>query len=286
MEPKSQVAHPPRVVLADDGEHLMCAQPTHIPQPPHTSGRAFSGLRTRIHPEQIPSPIEVAGDDEELWEGKSYMTLPGSQVPLSGTNYFTIDQGNDPVASCVEKLTFSLGNSSSRFIRLTTWNIPNTHDLARSCQVPIAAIIQPFANHSMDEEVPVVECEASGPARCANCRGYINPWCTWVSGGTKWKCNLCHHETDGTYCVFSLRSELTSQVLQLRLTISPTWTRILCGSIMLRDLNSIKERLTLSSQRTIGLLILPHDLSPPILPQKNLRLHHHGAQFQCILFSS
>ncbi|EJC98563.1 uncharacterized protein FOMMEDRAFT_113703 [Fomitiporia mediterranea MF3/22] len=159
----------------------MFAHSAHIPQPPHTSGKPYQGLRARIDPEQIPSPVDVAEYDAELWAGKPHMTLPGDHVPLATTDCVSIDQGN----------------SSPRFVRATTWHIPYSATLADSCKVPIAAIIQPFAGiQPGEEEIPEVDCGESGPARCAECRGYINPWCTWVSGGSKWRCNLCGHYTD------------------------------------------------------------------------------------------
>ena len=66
---------------------------SHISQPPHSTGKAFQGLRARIDPEHIPSAVEVAEYDAEVWAGKPYMTLPGEHVPLATTDFLSIDQG-------------------------------------------------------------------------------------------------------------------------------------------------------------------------------------------------
>lgn len=153
-----------------------------IAQPPHSTGRPFPGLRSRIDPSQIPSPINSWQADQAIWDESTFMTCASSQtIPSSNSEYVAIDQGN----------------SAPRFIRLSTYAMPFSHDLASGCHLPIAAMLQPFAQQPDNEApIPVVDFGEAGPPRCHACRGYINPWCTWTSAGQKWICNLCQETTE------------------------------------------------------------------------------------------
>ncbi|KAH8829288.1 Sec23/Sec24 trunk domain-containing protein [Flagelloscypha sp. PMI_526] len=157
---------------------------SHIPQPPHTTGARLPGFRTRIDPQQIPSVTEIADRDREEWLPPSvWSSQPDTRAPMATTEYSAIDHGN----------------STPKFIRVSSWNLPATPKLAANCRLPMVAIIQPFAEPEpcIDQEgvnrneVPVINTGESGPMRCSTCRAYINPSVVWIDGGTKWMCNLC-----------------------------------------------------------------------------------------------
>lgn len=82
-------------------------------------------------------------------------------------------------------------------MRLTTYSIPFSDELAATAQLPLAVNIQPFAQLRPDEQpIPVIDCGPSGPPRCKRCRAYVNPWAIFVEGGQKWICNLCGTPTE------------------------------------------------------------------------------------------
>ena len=54
----------------------------------------YLGLRPRIDPAQVPSPIAVTEIDRQSWESKIFMTLPGTYVPLCTSDFIAVDQGS------------------------------------------------------------------------------------------------------------------------------------------------------------------------------------------------
>ncbi|KAL4401868.1 COPII coat Sec23p-Sfb3p heterodimer component [Malassezia pachydermatis] len=142
---------------------------------PTTNANDRAG-RPKIDPDHIPSPVDAQYADQQFFYHEFFGTCSREGMPLSTTNFAAIDQGN----------------CSPKFMRLTTYCMPSSDEVAQASKLPIALTVQPFAQLRADEApVPVTDPGASGPPRCKRCRAYINPWCLFVEGGSKWICCLC-----------------------------------------------------------------------------------------------
>lgn len=152
-----------------------------IQQPPHQAGQRMRGPKANIDPDQVPAPIDPQEADQAFFDKEWFATCGRGGLPLSTTDYGAVDQGN----------------CNPKHMRLTTYSMPFSEELAATAQLPLAVNIQPFAQLRPDEQpIPVVDCGAGGPPRCKRCRAYINPWAIFVEGGQKWVCNLCGTSTD------------------------------------------------------------------------------------------
>ena len=82
-------------------------------------------------------------------------------------------------------------NADPSYKRCTLTAIPTSDTLLKKTKLPFALVITPFRSVSPSEPpVPVVEdCVI---ARCRRCRLYINPFVTFIDGGSRWKCIMCN----------------------------------------------------------------------------------------------
>ncbi|CAD6890891.1 unnamed protein product [Tilletia laevis] len=156
-------------------------QQGNIPQPPHSAGQRLPGVRSKISQEQTPSPVKAQDADQEDFDKEWYFTLGRGGLPRSTTDFGAVDQGN----------------CSPKYMRVTTYSMPASDEIASATQIPIAVMVQPFAQQRHDEQpLHIVDCGEHGPPRCKKCRAYINPWCIFIEQGQKWMCNLCGSPTE------------------------------------------------------------------------------------------
>ncbi|XP_060635002.2 protein transport protein Sec24D [Anolis sagrei] len=131
----------------------------------------------KLDPDSIPSPIQVIENDRASRGGQIYATnIRGQVPPLVTTDCVIQDQGN----------------ASPRYLRCTTYCFPSSSDLAKQAQIPLAAIIKPFAN-VLPNETPIymVNHGETGPLRCNRCKAYMCPFMQFIEGGRKYQCGFC-----------------------------------------------------------------------------------------------
>uniref|UniRef100_A0A8C2XQ03 SEC24 homolog D, COPII coat complex component n=1 Tax=Cyclopterus lumpus TaxID=8103 RepID=A0A8C2XQ03_CYCLU len=160
------------------GGHMAGPQPGMPGAFPGAPGGLAGPPQKKLDPDSIPSITQVIEDDQVKRGGQVYSTNIRGQVPPLVTTDFTVqDQGN----------------ASPRFMRCTTYSLPSTADLAKQCQVPLAAIIKPFANLPKNETpLYVVNHGETGPIRCNRCKAYMCPYMQFIDGGRRYQCGFCN----------------------------------------------------------------------------------------------
>ncbi|CAG8723248.1 20660_t:CDS:10, partial [Dentiscutata erythropus] len=172
-----QYTQPPQLPVPQQPPAPQYTQPPQLPVPQQPPAMVRPNApRSRIDPNQIPSPVVVQEQDQNLFDEQPYMTCSKSTIPLASTNFRAIDEGN----------------SNPRFIRLTLYSIPHTEELLQTSHLPLGVILQPLAK-LRDDEAPIelVDFQDNGPVRCRRCKAYINPYVIFVEGGQKFICNMC-----------------------------------------------------------------------------------------------
>ncbi|XP_019783426.2 protein transport protein Sec24D isoform X1 [Tursiops truncatus] len=136
----------------------------------------------KLDPDSIPSPIQVIENDRATRGGQVYTTNTRGQIPPLVTTDCTIqDQGN----------------ASPRYIRCTTYCFPCTSDMAKQAQIPLAAIIKPFATIPSNETpLYLVNHGETGPVRCNRCKAYMCPFMQFIEGGRRYQCGFCNCVND------------------------------------------------------------------------------------------
>ncbi|NWQ64072.1 SC24D protein, partial [Neopipo cinnamomea] len=132
----------------------------------------------KLDPDSIPSPIQVIENDKAARGGQVYATNTRGQVPpLVTTDCVIQDQGH----------------ASPRYIRCTTYCFPLTSDMAKQTRIPLAAVIQPFANVPPNETpLYLVNHGETGPIRCNRCKAYMCPFMQFIEGGRRYQCGFCN----------------------------------------------------------------------------------------------
>ncbi|ELW62613.1 Protein transport protein Sec24D [Tupaia chinensis] len=136
----------------------------------------------KLDPDSIPSPIQVIENDRATRGGQVYATNTRGQVPpLVTTDCVIQDQGN----------------ASPRYIRCTTYCFPCTSDMAKQAQIPLAAVIKPFATIPSNETpLYLVNHGENGPVRCNRCKAYMCPFMQFIEGGRRYQCGFCNCVND------------------------------------------------------------------------------------------
>ncbi|CAJ0928978.1 unnamed protein product, partial [Mesorhabditis belari] len=134
----------------------------------------------KLNAKLMPSAVQVREEDA-VRAGLFPTGFPHAEhPPLVTTEFYAQDQGN----------------VNPRFMRSTMYVAPQSGDILKHSQLPLAVAISPFA--ALDERErppPVVDLGPQGPIRCQRCKAYMCPFMEFQDGGRRFRCPYCHATT-------------------------------------------------------------------------------------------
>ncbi|XP_058864455.1 protein transport protein Sec24C-like isoform X3 [Acipenser ruthenus] len=143
------------------------------------SPKPNSGTESKygLDPDLIPNVVQVLHDDEVLWGAQFFVTDTRGQLPPLSSTHCTVQDR---------------GNASPRFLRCTSYSFPSSPQAALLSQLPLAAIVQPFARLARGEPpLPVSDPGLGGPVRCSSCGAHMNPFMDFQDCGQRFYCPFC-----------------------------------------------------------------------------------------------
>ncbi|KAF7706425.1 hypothetical protein HF521_019679 [Silurus meridionalis] len=186
--PPMSATGPPPMGLSNSTPHPPSLGGPGFQQPPAPQG--FPPQQTGLYGGQMPGSL-MAGPQPGAFPGG----FPGGAANMAGPPQKKLDPDSIPSTTQViesDQARRDQGNASPRFMRCTTYSFPCTSDLAKQWQVPLAAIIKPFATVPKNETpLYIVNHGEAGPIRCNRCKAYMCPFMLFIDGGRRFQCAFC-----------------------------------------------------------------------------------------------
>lgn len=122
---------------------------------------------------------------------ESLMLSAGPGAPEADVCTFPRPIGEERAAAHAPQQPYDAANCTPDNMRPTVMGVPNSTALRLRWQLPLGVIVRPMADEALGRSVPVIPLGSHGIVRCRRCRTYMNPFCQWVDGGRRFKCNVC-----------------------------------------------------------------------------------------------
>eukprot|EP00878_Enallax_costatus_P011952 GHUV01012479.1.p1 GENE.GHUV01012479.1~~GHUV01012479.1.p1 ORF type:complete len:992 (+),score=282.52 GHUV01012479.1:492-3467(+) len=173
----ADMARPPVPGMMPPGPPIPGFAPPHGPPPPTAGG--------------VPGGMGPYAAQRLVEQFESLMLAAGPGAPEADIRSFPRPVGEECSVARVPQQPFDKANCTPDNMRPTVMGVPNSTALRLRWQLPLGVVVRPMADEAFGRSVPVIPLGSQGIVRCRRCRTYMNPFCAWVDGGRRFKCNVC-----------------------------------------------------------------------------------------------